>query len=315
MVYIFSSVFAKEGSFDVLVQGKNPSAVLFTPSECQTSLKKLKSGDLVYYEAGKDLEENKKVFRALQKQTAAVWGILDPYGVVEDTAQLFHSGCSDYLGTKMRKIPMKKTRFTTVMDYAGVSMEEPVIKGIPSFTPSQATIGKEYAFTFLLVEVADQSGFKRALGETKLTKFRSSFVQFLNGTFQESGGVLWMQQEFSFLIAYPEKEVTSAVSTGLKLILSRSLLSLESFQLNHVIQFQCALHKGTAPWQKPGETGKVISDAVNSIFHLGQKRAVKNTLTLTQDCLNDFPQRLTPLLISEGEYEGRNIYRLPIIQS
>jgi hypothetical protein len=94
------------------------------------------------------------------------------------------------------------------------------------------------------------------------------------------------------------------------LMLNQRLISAEEFCYDFLVSFRVALHIGNTVYQLRGDTGTIVSDSINSIFHLGQKFAEPGSLYLTEDVRPLLPAGLEKSFVSEGIYEGREILRM-----
>ena len=59
-----------------------------------------------------------------------------------------------------------------------------------------------------------------------------------------------------------------------------------------------------------GDTGRIVSDAVNSIFHLGRRFTRAGQFLLTGDAAELVPPRFAASSSLPGSYEGRRIHRM-----
>jgi class 3 adenylate cyclase len=92
------------------------------------------------------------------------------------------------------------------------------------------------------------------------------------------------------------------------MILNSSLISIEVLELSVPVNFTLALHYGKTPYQAPGKTGTVISDAVNFVFHLGSKCAEPGRLTISEEVPDEaLPPALNAFFTAAGEFEGLGI--------
>jgi len=315
MIYCFSTIFVKLGFIEELMK-IDKDVSLYDLAEFTKVLKKIKDHEIIYVEFSKIPEENQKILKSLGKRPSKSWAVLDPFGVQNDPAELFHLGAFDYLGPQFNKQPVEISRLKKALLWAGwVKSSKVQTEKYEDFKLTKLTVNKEYRMFFLLIDLYNPDNLRKKLGEKGVAQFCSVFQDFLKQMCVENGGVLWIQQEFSFLLVFPPSSVENAVFLGLKLITSRSLFSIEKFDLKFILDIRASFHFGTAPWQEPGKTGNVVSDSINSLFHLGLKRAAANTLTFTENCLDSLPHRIKNLTKQIGEFEGRKIYQMPIFDS
>ncbi|HAK46481.1 MAG TPA: hypothetical protein DCO79_11260, partial [Spirochaeta sp.] len=55
------------------------------------------------------------------------------------------------------------------------------------------------------------------------------------------------------------------------------------------IRLKVSMHLGTTTWKARGKTGTIISDSLNSIFHLGTKYTPLNEMDITEEVYNELP--------------------------
>jgi len=278
-------------------------------------LKQMNPLDFLYWEVPQDESEMKKGLKLLSKREDLLWGILDPQGQVKDPADLFFNGACDYLGIPNFPETLGLPRFNRMIQWGTRGDDQEVLDSdsspapSPGFNLQQVVPGQEYSFFFLLVTISDVPGLKKRFGDKRFHQLVSDFQTWLGWSVQEEGGQIWMEMDTSFLILFPDHQSTTGIIYGFKTLLARLHLGFEYFRLERPLDLTLAAHRGTSAWQPPGKTGTVVSDAVNSIFHLGQKYAPVNTLSMTENCLAFVPETFKDMIIPVGSYEGREIFR------
>lgn len=311
MIFVSASVFHKVGLLDIL-KSIDKDTQLFLEGDPVKQISGAHQQVYLYVELGKDEALNQKMLRALSKRPVKTWAILDPYGLYQDVSELFHAGAFDYLGPSFKKQLPEKARLKKALVWAGWEPEAKPRILTEDFNPAKPLVGKEYRFCFLLVDLYRPENLRSQLGDKGLALFRNHFKLFLEKLCQDNGGLLWIQQEFTFLVAFPPKSIQAAVFLGLKLLLSRSIHCIEIFNLRFFLDLRVSLHLGMASWQPPGKTGQIVSDAINSLFHLGMKNTPPNTFSFTQEGYEVVSPKIKSLLKNVGEFEGRQIYQTPV---
>jgi hypothetical protein len=127
----------------------------------------------------------------------------------------------------------------------------------------------------------------------------------------EGDGLLWMNTGRDCLFLFPPRAkcAEAAIKTCIGMIVSAPLFVLETFGISIPANFIFAMHYGTVTYKPPGKTGTVVSDAVNSIFHLGAKKSEPGRLTISGELPDvSIPANLQDLFVPAGEYEGRKIW-------
>ena len=71
-----------------------------------------------------------------------------------------------------------------------------------------------------------------------------------------------------------------------------------------------ALHIGRTVYESRGNTGKIVSDTVNFMFHLGQKYLKSQNLFLTEAIVPFLPEGLRECFTGVGTFEGVEIHRM-----
>ena len=93
------------------------------------------------------------------------------------------------------------------------------------------------------------------------------------------------------------------------MIIGAPLITLETFAIKVPVNFVFALHYGSISYKPPGKTGTVLSDAVNFIFHLKDRKAQNGRLTISGDLPDgSIPKILQSLFVPSCEYEGHKIW-------
>jgi hypothetical protein len=126
-------------------------------------------------------------------------------------------------------------------------------------------------------------------------------------------GRVWMWMDFCGLVLIPfDGERCEAVLSCLRMVMNRVIISAEECDLGILLSYRIALHIGNTVYRARGDTGTIISDSINSIFHLGQKFARPGHFLVTENAEPFIPAGVRDLFRSEGVYEGRMIYRLAL---
>ena len=72
----------------------------------------------VYYDISSiDEKDQKSLFRFLSTKSHHDFGIIDPHGKIEDIAQLFYLGASDYIGKALQKQIIEKSRIESAVEF------------------------------------------------------------------------------------------------------------------------------------------------------------------------------------------------------
>lgn len=247
-------------------------------------------------------------------------GYIDSKGSLIDIAGLFHQSAADYIGKALLKDGVEVKRLKSVIEYGETLLpvvEEEVItaaqkdyilsgdswKGIKS--------GREYTFCFMFIEMDNQRELKQSFGAQNLEKVINKFHDYIAHIVAPINGKIWMWMDFGGLILMPfDGEKCDAILASMKLMMYRGIFSVEDFDYDMIFSFRIALHIGNTIFESRGDTGEIISDSINSIFHLGQKYAKPGNLYLTEDIKKFIPHGLEKNFLDDGTYEGREILRM-----
>ena len=170
--------------------------------------------------------------------------------------------------------------------------------------------GQEHSFAFLFVEVDDAEELKKRHEPENLAGAMATFREFIERMVKQHGGRLWMWSRFGGLGLFPLHERTPfAPLCGLRILLSSVFYDYEESILPGRLSFRMALSVGTTVY-KEGDTGRIVSDAVNSIFHLGRRFTGPGQFLITADAYELVPPPLRVFFQAAGSYEGRRIHRM-----
>ncbi len=298
------------------------------------ALPSLCSGQLVYLDlAGLGEVERRRALAALAKAPGLHVGVIDPLGKVSDVASLFHAGVVDYLGKEFRRTGLTARRLERVAAFAAARGLQP--GGTPAAQVADAADGqqaagldgwgsvvpgREHAFAFLFVEVDGIEAMKRRSGADNLSRAMESFRSFIERMVGPHGGRLWTWAGFGGLVLFPlrpgpsdgegeQNGAGSPVLCMLRIALGRLLYDVEECPLPASLSFRMALSTGSMVYREK-DTGGVIAESLNTIFHLGQRFARAGCCVLTEEALALAPERLRRLCVPAGTFEGRRILRL-----
>ena len=124
-----------------------------------------------------------------------------------------------------------------------------------------------------------------------------------------------MSMDSGLVVLFPfDGKRCSAILTCFRMMLDRNIISAEDISFNALISYRIALHIGNTVYRKRGDTGGIISDSINSIFHLGQKYAESGNFYITQDAFSFIPKGLSDYFVPAGIYEGRRIMQMRTIE-
>jgi len=302
---------------------KGPVVETYPLADLSAMITLLNQGSLVYFDlAGLGKTQREKLLALIEENPHLLFGVIDPTNAVTDVSALFHAGAVDYLGKKMKGARLDAKRISRVLSYAdGVGAEEeaeeeaslqPARPLNEASTDGWAGIvpGKEYEFAILFVEVDGTEELKKRHEPDNLTGAMETFRAYVERICLQHGGRTWMWSQFGGLILFPLKNGSgSAAICGLRLLLFRIFYDVEESPLPGYISFHLALSIGRTVY-RVRDTGEIISESLNSVFHLGKKFTPPSQFFLSAEAMKLVPEKLKGLCVPAGSYEGRRIFRL-----
>ncbi len=297
----------------------NPRTELFDTGACKAD------GVVIYFDIGgytaaKALRDCKRLAKS-----GCSWALIDPQGIIEDPAELFHLGACDYLPPNLLSEGIRAARLHRVVEYQGDvsppenmrdTTEEELLPNGSKIIPSgedwtKLKTGKEYSFFFLYIELVPGKEWRVDAGNKHRKEMQEKFEKTILHRVAPQQGTIWMWNEWGGLVLFPyAKNNSHPIITATRLALGRPLISIEDMKVDTLIDYRLALHAGNTVYNSRGETGTLISDEINFIFHLGKKRIEKNILYLTGSAFPRVPERMRHLFEEEESFEGRRIFRM-----
>jgi len=262
--------------------------------------------------------ERQRVIKSLAKVDHLIYGFIDPKGEVEDAAGLFHEGASDYIGKELFKKGVPLKRFARVVDFRSAVAGEDEEGGAPvcEYILSggkweDIRPGNEYTFCFMYIELDKSKASKKTFGDGAMDNPLEPFVNFVERGITPAGGKIWMWNDFGGLILFPfDGKRIDAILACFRMILSRKIFSIEESGFNSLVSYRIVLHLGNTIYRGKGETGTIISDSINSTFHLVHKFAEPGNFYLTREVFEYSPAPLKQMFVPAGSFEGREIMRM-----
>jgi hypothetical protein len=248
-------------------------------------------------------------------------GVLDPDGRVKDVAALFRAGAVDYIGKSLGAAALTAKRFKAVTAYTSKHADTKVVKAPAAAAPGLIAAGngdgwasikegREHTFAFLFIEVDDAEEMKKRYEPANLASAMETFRAFIERMVTPSGGRLWMWSRFGGLVLFPLRESDCpALLCGLRILLTRVFYDAEESPLPGMLSFRMALSIGSTVYHA-NDTGRIVSDGINSIFHLGRRYAKPGHFLVSSEAAALAPEPLRTCLVPAGTYEGRRILRV-----
>lgn len=322
LIFVFSDNKKTEDIFSALNKLKNNSIIFHPVKSLNKMISKIEKKSFIYLDAGKlTAAELKKNINILSKLDNIYYGIIDPKGTVKDVADLFRNRASDYIGKEQSKVKIPAKRVNSIIEYlkhmhgedAGTPDDSIVIDNFISSGKDWKDIrpGKEYSFCFMFIELDNQGELKGKYGDINTGEFVYEFRQLVSDKFSSINGKVWMWMDFGGLILFPfDGETCVPLLECFKFYMDLKIITAENFSYDDQLSFRVALHIGNTEYKERGYTGEIISDSVNSIFHLGQKFAKPGAFVLTENIFRFIPKGIKDYFVDEGSFEGRKIKRM-----
>jgi hypothetical protein len=149
------------------------------------------------------------------------------------------------------------------------------------------------------------------LGEEAYAMLHQRLMAYLFKNFKDGDGLVWLDSGRDFLFLLPPKAqyAQTVITACIKILVSAPLIAMEVLGLTMPVNFVFAFHYGPITYSPPGNTGTVISDAVNFIFHLGHKKAQPGRITISDQLPDGSVLKIfEDCFISAGEYEEYKVW-------
>jgi len=257
-------------------------------------------------------------------------GVFDPEGVVDDPAQVFFRGGVDYIAPALLSSPIPAERFIQLRDYLYpaptgevdgigengyhqvpfevVTPEPPSREILSGRDWSTVRSGSEYTFWFLYAQLDDTDRFAVRTSSEYGTQVDQRFREQLLAEAGRFGGRIWMWKQYGGLLLFPyDGTRCMPIVPAVRLFMNRVLYTVERSTGKNVLSFRLAIHLGNTMYRDVGETGDVVSEDVNFVYHLGAKHTRPGELTMTRTAFSFVPSGLQGIFIDRGTFEGHEI--------
>jgi len=322
-IVVFSDSKTTGRFFIKVKKSKKYTLQLHPCAELKKIVKKVRTGSFVYYDITNRSEEDiKKAVRQLDGLGTIQYGIIDPRGVSQDIAEYFHKGASDYIGKQLAKDQLTGKRLQRVMDFGIEKQQRGAVKEEKPEKPEyilsgsdwkDVKTGSEYTFIIMLIELDGSSRLKKSYHRDQLDTLLQRFHDYITYVTEPNNGRIWMSMDTTWLPLFPfNGSRCSPLLTCFRLMLDRNIISAEDIGFNIPLSYRISLHIGNTVYKKRGDTGQIVSDTINSVFHLGQKYAEPGGFYVTQEVFPFIPKGLDDYFIPAGVFEGREIRRMKV---
>ncbi len=314
--------------FRNIEQKENYDITYFSIKEIKKKLKEIKPHTFVYIDVSRiSPEQADSIVRSYCLKKDIYVNVIDTKNKVKDIASLFHAGITDFLSTENMSIPLTEARIIEIENFKNIEKAECTEHGeehgkLPfdnyihvNSDWSNIEPGKEYTFLFVHIFFDNYKKIESNYSRSHAVKMVTRMQAYLTNAIKEYYGIIWMWMEKSGLMLFPfDRRGVSPLELLFKLMLNRKIITLENGFRND-LSYRFSVHIGNTIYEPPGNTGEIVSETVNAIFHLGNKYTKPKSVFLTEEAANVLPEKISSLLLEAGSFEGRNIFsmKLPLV--
>ncbi len=323
-------VFSSNTNLIDLIKSKNLSVVIYAPAQMNKIINNSSDLLLVYVDSSSFNDKLHKKISFLTSKEKVYFGVLDPANEIKDIAELYFSGAVDYISKKQLKNDFGEKRFKRVFQYLEqfridyreeIEIQKTFTKDISHITTEKGwqeiVPGSEYTFSIMFIELDGKYDMEKIFGKKNLNVALSVFRKYLERNISYFGGRIWIWFQFGGIALFPfNGRECESVYCGFRIMLYKLMHDVEESLFPNFISFRIALLLGNVTYQE-NDTGNVISDSINTIFHLGKKHAEKGHFYVTEDILQFAPKPLLDFFTPAGDFEGIPIFRMrrPVLPS
>jgi hypothetical protein len=259
--------------------------------------------------------------RLIRARPQLSYGLVDRRGQQPDVARLFQEGAADYVDREALAAGVTAKRLLRVVAFLRTRRSEvpvglPGVVGgrlLPSGTDwSEVTPEREYTFCLLFIELDGREEMEKKYGVKNLGIALASFRSYLENAVKPAQGRLWIWTGFGGIVLFPFSGADCpALGCLFRLVLFRHLYDVEESQFPNFLSYRLAMMIGNLTYTQ-ANVGSVVSDSLNSVFHLGQEFSKPGQFCLTDDVLRFGHPALKEYFLEAGNFEGRRILRMRI---
>ena len=324
-ILVFSANKNTKDAFKIRRKGVHFSLPEFFPlSEIGQRLTEINPGSLVYLDlTGVGETDVRRHVRSLSKKSDIYFGVLDPGGKVSDVAGLFHEGAVDYVDKRVFQKGVMAARLNRIHGFIETfrrQIQKKAAAPQPKLTTADyipsgdswknVVSGKEYTFFMLFIELDGKEEMEKRYERENLDAALTSFRKYVEVSFAPYGGLIFIWFRFGGLLLFPFGSRKSAsLLGGFRFVIYKHLYDIEGSRFPHFLSIRMALHIGNTLYSRTN-TGHIVSDSLNTVFHLGQQYTKPGIFTLTEDVYEFIDSRLKPYFLEVGSFERRRIYRM-----
>ncbi len=310
-----SPAFKARGAFRVRLLGwkdfRREVDAQSAPTLCYLDLATLPAGRLA------------SCLRLIRARPQLSYGLVDRRGQFRDVARLFQEGAADYVDREALRAGVGARRLLRVLAYLRTRRSE-VPVGLPVAVSgrllpsgadwSEVTPEREYTFCLLFIELDGREEMEKKYGVKNLNIALSSFRGYLENAVKPAQGRLWIWTGFGGIVLFPFSGADCpALGCLFRMVLFRHLYDVEESQFPNFLSYRLVMMIGNLTYTQRN-VGSVVSDSLNSVFHLGQEFAKPGQCYVTDDVLRFGHPALKDYFLEAGRFEGRRILRMRMPQ-
>jgi hypothetical protein len=149
-----------------------------------------------------------------------------------------------------------------------------------------------------------------------LNRLDNKFHRFISDFAASHNGEVWIWSNFNGLILFPfNGKNCEAFLAGCRLFLNQTIINIEILNMRNISSFKIATHIGNTIYKKRGKTGKIVSEAVNFIFHLGLKYTQPESFYISDSVYQYIDKNIKENFNLVGQFEGQKVYKMVIAGS
>ncbi len=259
--------------------------------------------------------------RLVRSRPELSYALVDRRGELRDVPRLFQEGAADYVDREALRTGVTGKRLMRVLSFLRTRRSE-VPLGLPGpaggrFQPSGADWSevvpeREYTFCLLFVELDGREEMEKKYGVKNLGIALASFRGFLENAVKPASGRLWIWTGFGGVVLFPFSGADCPpLGCLFRMVLFKHLYDVEDSLFPNFLSYRLAMMIGNLTYTQRN-VGSVVSDSLNSVFHLGAEFAKPGQFYVTEDVLRFGHPAFKDYFQEAGDFEGRRILRMRV---
>lgn len=320
-VIVFSDLKTIDTCFKNVKKSRNIALKYLPCAEIKKTLKSAAKSVFSYVDiSGVDAPEINKMLKYISGLEGCRYGIIDTEGAIKDSALLFFNGASDYIGREIFREGVTALRVKKAVQFyaPGLSLQTVTEAASDAETFKSSGCGwtgiksgQEYTFCLMFIEIDNHAELRKEYGENMINAAANSLKNYINKLVSPVNGKIWIWNDFGGLTLFPfDGKNCEAILPCLRLILNRKIICVERLAFKLLVSYRIALHIGNTVYEKKGNTGTIVSNSINSIFHLGRKYAKPGNFYLTKEVFRHVPEKLKKYFLPAGSFEDLEVMRM-----